>query len=107
MRKTVSIIVLAVFLGLGSAQAAEMTAKDKAVLDTLSPQLQEQVKARLTEGNTVRGVLETMLLNNISELFAVNRIQAVDFDRGVAIVERADGNVDTVYFDTATLVVKK
>jgi len=107
MRNIVSIIVLAVFLGLGSAQAAEMTARDKAVFDMLSPQLQEQVKSRLTSGNTVRGVLETMLLNEISELFATNRILAVDFNEGVAIVDRADGDVDTVYFDTTTLVIKK
>jgi hypothetical protein len=40
-------------------------------------------------------------------LFATNRILAVDFDEGVAIVERADGDVDTVYFDTTTLVIKK
>jgi hypothetical protein len=107
MRKIVSIIVLAVFLGLGAAHAAEMTARDKAVFGMLSPPLQEQVKSRLTGGNTVRGVLETMLLNKISELFATNRIQAVDFDKGVAIVERADGNVDTVFFDTATLIIKR
>ncbi len=107
MRNIASIIVLAVFLGLGYAQAAEMTAQDKAVFDTLSPQLQEQVKSQLTGGNTVRGVLETMLLNEISELFATNRILAVDFNEGVAIVERADGDVDTVYFDTTTLVIKK
>jgi hypothetical protein len=107
MRNIVSIIVLAVFLGLGGAHAAEMTARDKAVFDMLSPQLQEQLKSRLTGGNTVRGVLETMLLNEISELFATNRILAVDFNKGVAIVERADGDVDTVYFDTTTLVIKK
>lgn len=107
MRKIVSIIVVAVALGLGSAQAAEMTARDKAVFDILSPQLQEQVKSRLTGGNTVRGVLETMLLNDVSKLFATNRILAVDFNEGVAIVERADGDVDTVYFDTTTLVIKK
>jgi hypothetical protein len=107
MRKIVSIIVVAVALGLGSAQAAEMNARDKAVFDMLSPQLQEQVKSRLTGGNTVRGVLETMLLNDISKLFATNRILAIDFNEGVAIVERADGDIDTVYFDTTTLVIKK
>jgi hypothetical protein len=100
-------IVVATFLGLASAQAAEMSATDKAVFDTLSPQLQEQVKGRLTGNNTVRGVLETMLLNEISDEFATNRIQAVDFDEGVAIVELPDGNVDTVFFKTDTLDIKK
>jgi hypothetical protein len=107
MRTIVSMIVVATFLGLASAQAAEMGATDKAVFDMLSPKLQEQVKARLTDKNTVRGVLETMLLNEISDEFATNRIQAVDFDEGVAIVELPDGNVDTVFFKTDTLDIKK
>ncbi len=107
MRKIGSVIVLAALLAVGSVQAAEMSAKDKAVLDMLSPQLQEEVKSRLGGGNTVRGVLETMLLNAISELASTNRIQAVDFEEGVAIVERADGEIDTVYFERTTLVIKQ
>jgi hypothetical protein len=110
MRKIVSILsaaIIGVSLMCASAQAADMTPRDKAVFDTLTPQLQEKVKARLTDGNTVRGVLETMLLNEISELFATNRIQAVDFDEGVAIVERADGDIATVYFDVTTLAIKE
>ncbi len=107
MRGLGSIIVLAALFAFGSVQAAEMSARDEAVLDMPSPQLQEEVKSRLTGGNTVRGVLETMLLNAVSELFAANRVQAVDFDEGVAIVERADGEIDTVYFETTTLVIKQ
>ena len=107
MLKVVSAAFLGVFLAFTSAQAAEMSPRDKAVFDMLSPELQEKVKARLTDGNTVRGVLETMLLNEISTLFATNRIDAVDFEDGVAIVEKADGEVDTVYFTTATLMIKK
>lgn len=108
MRKIVSAAaVVGVCLAFTSAQAAEMNPKDKAVFDMLSPELQEKAKARLTDGNTVRGVLETMLLNEISKLFATNRIDAVDFEDGVAIVEKADGEVDTVYFTTATLMIKK
>jgi hypothetical protein len=107
MRKILSAAIIGIALMAGSAQAADMTPRDKAVFDMLSPQLQEKVKSRLTEGNTVRGVLETMLLNEISELFATNRIQAIDFDEGVAIVERANGEIDTVYFDVATLVIKE
>jgi hypothetical protein len=107
MRKFLSAAVLGVCLAFTSAQAAEMNPRDKAVFDMLSPELQAQVKARLTDGNTVRGVLETMLLNEISQLFATNRIEAVDFEDGVAIVEKPDGNVDTVYFTTATLTIKE
>ena len=47
-----------------------------------------------------------MLLNNISQLFAVNRDDAIDFDKGVAVVAGADGQVKTFNFDVATLVIK-
>ena len=107
MRKILSAAIVGAFLAVGSAQAADMHERDKEVFDMLSPELQEQVKGRLTPGNTVRGVLETMLLNEISKLFATNRIEAVDFEDGVAIVELPDGDVDTVYFTTATLVIRK
>lgn len=107
MRALGSIVVLAALLAFSSAQAAGMAAKDKAIFDQLSPPLQQEVKSRLKDGNTVRGVLETMLLNAISELFAANRIQAVDFDEGVAIVELPDGDVDTVFFETASLTIKE
>lgn len=107
MRKVLSAAVVGVCLAFTSAQAADMSPRDKAVFDMLSPELQETVKARLTDGNTVRDVLETMLLNEVSKLFATNRINAVDFEDGVAIVELPDGGVDTVYFTTATLVIKQ
>lgn len=106
MRSLLAATILGVSLTFAAAQAAEMTPKDKAVFEQLTPDLQKQVKARLNDGNTVRGVLETMLLNEISLIEATNRIQAVDFDEGVAIVELPDGDVDTFYFDTTTLVLK-
>jgi len=106
MRTLASFIVLASLLCFGVAGAAEMGPRDQAVYDELTPQLQKEVKSRLTGGNTVRGVLETILLNKISNLFATNRIQAVDFEEGVAIVERADGNLETVYFSSTTLEIK-
>jgi len=93
-------------LASGGAFAKGPTAFEKAELAQLSPQLRSQVKARLTDGQTVRGILETMLLNNISLLFAANRIVAVDFDKGVAVVAGANGEVKTFNFDVATLVIK-
>ena len=65
-----------------------------------------QIEARITGGQTVRGILETMLLNNISQLFATNRVVAVDFDKGVAVVEGTNGQVKAFSFDVATLVIK-
>ena len=72
----------------------------------LTPQLRGQIEARITGGQTVRGILETTLLNNISQLFATNRVVAVDFDKGVAVVEGTNGQVKAFNFDVATLVIK-
>jgi hypothetical protein len=47
-----------------------------------------------------------MLLNNISQLFAANRVVAIDFDKGVAVVEGTNGQAKAFNFDVATLVVK-
>jgi hypothetical protein len=47
-----------------------------------------------------------MLLNNISVLFAVGAIKAVDFEKGVAVVAAPSGDIKVVGFDVATLVVK-
>jgi hypothetical protein len=94
-----------------SALSASALAADKAVLEQaelaqLSPELREQVKARMTNGQTVRGILETMLLNNISALFAANRVTAVDFQKGIVVFENKDGTLKAIPFDTATLVIK-
>jgi hypothetical protein len=88
------------------AFAYEATAFEKAELAQLTPQLRAQVEARMTNGQTVRGILETMLLNNISALFAVSAVKAVDFEKGVAIVEAKDGSLKVVPFDVTTLVIK-
>jgi hypothetical protein len=93
-------------LASGAAFAYDATALEKAELAQLTPQLRSQIEARITGGQTVRGILETMLLNNISQLFATNRVVAVDFDKGVAVVEGTNGQVKAFSFDVATLVIK-
>ena len=60
--------------------AADMNAFEKAELAQLSPKLRAEVEARMTGGQTVRGILETMLLNNISMLFVTSKVTAVDFE---------------------------
>ena len=93
-------------LASGAAFAYEATAFEKTELAQLPPQIRSQVEARMTGGQTVRGILETMLLNNISQLFATNRVIAVDFDKGVAVVAGTNGEVKAFNFDVATLVIK-
>ena|SRR5271166_796285 len=108
MRKTTAIAaaLALMLLAAGGAFAYEATALEKTELAQLTPQLRSQVEARMTGGQTVRGILETMLLNNISQLFAANRVVAVDFDKGVAVVEGTNGQIKAFNFDVATLVIK-
>ena len=93
-------------LASGGAFAKGPTAFEKAELAQLSPQLRSQVKARLTDGQTVRGILETMLLNNIKAKHPASRIVAMDFGRGVAVVQLSNRSMRTVQFDTTTLAIK-
>jgi hypothetical protein len=60
----------------------------------------------MTGGQTVRGILETMPLNNVSALFATNRIVAADFEKGVVVVDGTNGQVRPFEFDVTTLAIK-
>jgi len=90
----------------GAASAGQPTAIQKAELDQLSPQMRSQVEGRMTGEQSVRGILETMLLNNTSVMFATNRVVAVDFDKGVEVVEGKNGEIKAFPFDVATLAIK-
>lgn len=107
VRHSVTAATLAVtLLASGAAGAYEATPFEKAELAQLTPDLRKQVESRLIDGQTVRGILETMLLNNISLLFATNRVVAADFDKGVVTVEGKNNEIKTYPFDVATLVIK-
>ena len=88
------------------ALAASYTKHEEAELAQLTPDLRAQVEARITNGQTIRGILETMLLNNVSALFAARRVEAVDFEKGVLVIAMADGSPKLVPFDVTTLVIK-
>jgi hypothetical protein len=75
-------------------------------LAQLSPALRSEVLQRATGGNTVRGVLETMLLNNVSQVFASGRVVAVDFIRGAVVVEGPNNQVRAFPFNVATLQLR-
>jgi hypothetical protein len=102
----VSILLAGSFGAAGVAYAAESSAMDKAELAQLSPPLRSQVEARLVRGQTVHGVLETMLLNNVSQDFASGHIVATDFQRGDVVVENQSGQMKVFPFDVETLKIK-
>jgi hypothetical protein len=76
-------------------------------LAQLSPAVRAEVLQRATAGNTVRGVLETMLLNNVSQAFASGRVVAVDFIRGVVVVEGPNSQVRAFPFNVDTLQLRR
>ena len=61
-----------------------------AELSELNPDQRVEVETRLKQGGqTVPEILQTILLNNIKLKFSANRVIALDFGRGVAVVELA------------------
>lgn len=79
---------------------------EQAELAGLSADKRAEVQARAVNGNTVSEVLTTMLLNSIKLKHPASRIVAMDFGRGIAVVELADGKMSAVNFDPQTLVIK-
>lgn len=70
-----------------------------AELNELSPEIRAEVLRRANEGNTPRGVLETMLLNSMQGRFPASRIVAIDMGRGVAVIETADRQLKALTFN--------
>lgn len=78
-----------------------------AELAELNPDKRAEVETRLKQGGqTVPEILQTILLNGIKAKYAANRIVALDFGRGVAVVELPSKEMRMVEFDTRTLAIK-
>ena len=89
-----------------AAYAQSSTALEQAELAGLSADLRAQVQARATGGNSVTEVLQVMLLNNIKAKHPASQIVAMDWGRGVAVVDVPSGGIAVVHFDPATLQIK-
>ena len=97
-------VTAAVLIGTSIAYAQSApTALEQAQLAGLNPDLRTQVQARATAGNSVTEVLQVMLLNNIKAKQPANQIVAMDWGKGVAVVEAAAGGMSVVHFDPKTL----
>jgi hypothetical protein len=104
--KTLTAGLAAALLAATAAVAAPPTALEKAELSMLSPAKQKEVLARATGGNTVDGVIETMLLNQISDEFAQGNVVGMDFDDAVFVVRGPKGDVRVYEVDTFNLILK-
>lgn len=73
----------------------------------LSPALQAEVKSRMAAGGQkVSEILDTMLLNSVSKVFASGQVIAVDFEKGVVVTKGTSGELRSFNFDTRTLITK-
>jgi hypothetical protein len=89
------------------AQQGVATTLEQAELAGLTPEKRTEVQQRATQpGQTVTEVLQTMLLNGIKNKHKASRIVALDFGRGIAVVELQGGGMTAVNFDTTTLAIK-
>lgn len=89
------------------AQHMKATTLEQAELAGLTAEKRAEVEKRATQpGQTVYEVLTTMLLNGIKNKHQASRIVALDFNRGIAVVELQGGAIQPVNFDTTTLVIK-
>jgi len=103
--KALSIIGAALVIS-SACYAQVATSLEQAELAGLSPEKRAEVQARAVDGNTVTGVLQTILLNSIKLKHPASRIVALDFGRGTAAIETTEGKLELIYFDTTTLAIK-
>ena len=96
----------AVLIGMSAASAQSPTALEQAEVASLSPDLRAQVQARATGGNSVTEVLQVMLLNNIKVKHPASQIVAMDWARGVTVVDVPTGGMAAVHFDPTTRQIK-
>lgn len=102
--KSIALLTLA---GLAApALAMPPTSLEKAELSMMSVEKQKQVLARATGSNTVDGVVETMLLGQLTDGFAQGAVISVDFDDAVFIVRNKKGQLKAYDFEPLTLTLK-
>lgn len=91
-----------------SAQNTSPSAFERAMLAELDAPTRAEVERRAVQGNSVVGVVGTILLNNYQEAGPRNpgealEVVAVDFSRGVVIIRRAPNTFELRRFDPRTL----
>jgi len=89
------------------AYAQVATTLEQAELAGLSAEKRAEVESRMKQGGqTVSEILQTILLNSIKVKHPASKILALDFDRGLAVVETSGYKMEMVNFYTRTLAIK-
>lgn len=106
--RLLTVIVFVFFALFGGAEAAmQMSKQDQQILSQLSPAARKEVMSRLTPGETVKGIVETMALNRLSQLYAEGRIVEVDVIEGVVTIQYKDGTKKKEPFKIEEVVVRE
>jgi len=99
-------LISAVALGaLTAGPVAAATAAQQKQLDRLSPQVRAQVEARLGPGQTVKEVVETMMLNDLSREYAEADYFIFDHEAQTVTVIHMSGKREVLAYDPATMVI--
>ena len=83
---------------------------ERAFLGEMDPATRAEVEKRATGGNTISGVIATMLLNS-SQMATHSKagtpitVVAIDFVRGVVVIQNGPNQYEPVRFDPKTLKV--
>ena len=93
-------------VGMPAAYAQAATPLEQAELSGLSPQIRAQVQARAVNGNSVTEILQVMLLNNVKIKHEASQIVALDWGKGVVVVQMPRGRMAVVRFDPTNLQIK-
>jgi len=94
------------------ATAQTSPAFERAMLAEMAPATRADVQKRATGGNTVSGIIGTILLNRYHAAGAKHpgealSVLAVDFERGVAVLGHDKRTYEIIRFDPKTLQLKK
>ena len=105
---------IALSLSVLSAPALAQTspAFERAILNELDPATRADVQKRVTKGNSVSGVIGTILLNRYQAAGPKNAgaaltVVALDFARGRAVLGSNLKTYEIIKFDTKTLKIIK
>lgn len=99
--------LLAAALGATMAQAVQPTSLEKAELSMMSVAKQKDVLMRASGGNSVDGVIEAMLLDQLSDEFAQGDVISVDFDDAVFVVMNKKAQLKAYAFEPQSLTLKE
>jgi hypothetical protein len=85
---------------------------ERAYLSEMDAATRAEVEKRATAGNTISGVIATMLLNNYQsanpgKAVGPLSVVAVDFVRGVVVIQTGPNQYEPVRFDPKTLRILK